>query len=322
MQNFMQSPWGQAANAVIPGVVGLYGAKQAQNLGNQVAGTIPAAVQPATSLGAGISTQLQGGPQMPGPYGASINQLTGAASNLGNVAQQYSTGQLTPAQQLALQQGVNAATANKNLAFAMGGNALSSASTAESQNIANQAIIAGQQIQQNNIGLAQSAMQTVTNTYNSLVGNVLNAAGLGGTAAANAARMIMQNNQQIQQSTSQIWQNITKGIIGAATGQGGTSPTGQQTPASNANSPIQQVLNWLKGQNQSGAVNPQQGQPGATPAPGQQQAGTPAATPNLSDMGGAWGNYGDPNAMANMSAAAGTDTSASTDTSSGNGSPG
>jgi hypothetical protein len=262
-QSFMMSPWGQFAQTAIPGMIGLYGARQQQNLGNQIAGTIPAAVQPATTLGRGISTQLQGGGQMPGPYGASIAQQTGAAAQLGNVAQQYASGNLTPAQQLALQQGVNAATAQKNLAFSMSGNPLSSASIMEGQNINNQAIIASQQIQQNNIALASNALQSVQGVYNNLVSQVITSAGLGGVAANAAAQLIMKNNVDVQKQITSIWANIAKSILGAQPGQ-----QGGQT-----NNVVGQMIDKLLGKNQPGAVNPQQpGQP--TPQPGQQMTDT------------------------------------------------
>jgi hypothetical protein len=235
-----QNPWLTATQAIVPGIVGLYGAQQQQNLGNRVAGTIPAAVQPATSLGAGTSNYLQTGVPMGGPMGQSQVQQTQAAAQLGNVANQYASGNLTPAQVLALQQGVNAATAGKNLAFSMSGNPLSSASIMEGQNINNQAIIASQQIQQNNIQLASNALQSVQSVYNNLVSQVLNAANLGGSAATAAAQLIMKNNADVQKNIQSIWQNITKSIIGAAA----------QTP---------EVTNFFKnllGQNTSGGVNP------------------------------------------------------------------
>jgi hypothetical protein len=296
---FLGSPVVQAG---VPGLIGLYGAGQQQRLGNQVAGTIPGAALPATQLGAGISRQLQGGAPVPGPYGASIGQQTGAAAQLGNVAQEYASGNLTPAQQLALQQGVNAATASKNLAFAMSGNPLSSASIAEGQNINNQAIIASQQIQQNNIQLAQSALQTIQNTYGNLVSQVLSSAGLGAESANAAARLIMANNAQVQQQLTSIWQNIAKGILGAAAPPqqpgGGTPPQSSWT----------QLWGKILGQNQPGAVNPQ---PGQTPqAPDQFQQG-PMGQQVLSNMENL--------PQFNAPGLFGPDTTASTDTSGGGG---
>jgi hypothetical protein len=205
---------------------------------------------------------------MPGPYGASIAQQTGAATQLGNVAQQYASGNLTPAQQLALQQGVNAATAQKNLAFSMAGNPLSSASIAESQNIQNQAIIASQQIQQNNIALASNALQSVQSVYNNLVSQVMTSAGLGGVAANAAAQLVMKNNVDVQKQITSIWSNIAKSILGAQPGQ-----QGGQT-----NNMVSQMIDKLLGKNQPGAVNPQQpGQP--TPQPGQQTTDTSTLGP-------------------------------------------
>ena len=216
ISDFLKTPWGQAAGAVTPGIVGQIGARQAQNLGNQVAGQVPAAVQPATALGQGISTQLRGGPQMAGPYGASIAQQTGAAAQLGNVAQEYASGNLTPAQQLALDQATAAAGARSNLAFSMGGaGPASSASIASQQSIKNQEVIAAGTISQQNVQFAQQALTAIQQTYGALTNQVLGAAGLGGQAANAAAQMIMKNNQQLQQQTSQLWQNITKSIIGA-----------------------------------------------------------------------------------------------------------
>ena len=306
--NFMQSPWGQLTSAAVPAITGLVGANQARALGNQVAGTIPAAVAPATSLGAGISNQLQTGQQMGGPIGASIAQQTGAAQQLGNVAQQYASGNLTQAQLLQLQQATAGAGARANLAFAQSGNPMSSAAIAEQQNIQNQGLIAEQQMQQNNITLATQALTSVQNTYGQLTNQVMNAAGLGGNAANAAAHLVMQNNQQIQTQIQNLWQQITKGMLGAAGGQQ-SGQTGQTGTASSGTDWGTIVKNILSG-NQQGAVNP-------SSTPGTTTAQTPStgvpSVPQLSSMPQFNFDLGSPNYGSSSSTDSGTPQLASND---------
>ena len=213
--NFLGSPTGQLATAATVGGLGYLQASQAQSQAAKLAGNITAPSQPLQNLGTGTVNQMLGGPQMPGPYGQAVAGETAATGNLTNVAQQYSTGQLTPAQQLQVQQATNRQQAGANLAFGMAGNPMSSAQMQESQQIQNNAAMLTQQLQQGNVQMAQQALQAVQQTYQNLLNPAIQAATLSTQANAEAVSLQIQQNSQISQSLNNLWGQLATGVTTA-----------------------------------------------------------------------------------------------------------
>lgn len=228
--NFLTSSGGQQLlGGLATGGVGLYQMGQATKQGNQAAGQIQGTVTPSQNLSNATLGQLQGQGQVGGPMGTAIAGQQAAAGELTGVAQQYSTGQLTSAQQTQVQQTVAAQKAQVDQQLAAAGNMDSSARAAAHQQIDNNAAILTQQLVNQNLQMAEGAQTSVSNTYNALLGDALNQAKLGLTGTQQAVQTQLANDQQVQAALQQIMQGISTQLASASGGgqvaQG--SPMGQ-----------------------------------------------------------------------------------------------
>lgn len=238
--NFMSSPAGQLTGAGIAGGVGLYEAGKASSQAKQLAGQIGAAGAPAGATGAGIYSQLSGGPTMGGPLGTGITAATGAANTLAGTAQKYGTGQLTPAQQQQVDQ--YRAASRAAVASQLGNRADSSTAIMANQTIDNNAAMLAESLVSQNTQIATGALSAVNQTYTSLLTSALNASHLGLAATSEAVQTQIQSDQQIAQYIQQIIGGIAGGL---ATAQGGAP--GQTTPGGQTGGLIGQAVKGFMG---------------------------------------------------------------------------
>ena len=131
--------------------LGLYEANLQKGTNNELAGSLSTLGQPFSATGAGINSQITGGKPVSGPLGASIADQTGAAANLGKVANQYSTGQLTAAQTSQVQDFIKQQRAMVDTQLAASGNTDSSARQAAYQQIDDHAAQLTQQLTQESV---------------------------------------------------------------------------------------------------------------------------------------------------------------------------
>ena len=254
---FLQTPLGQTATFAVPGAIGMYQAGQAQQRTNQLAGQISALGQPYSQAGAQQLGQLYGGPQAPGPAGVLTAESTGAAQELGQVAQQYGTGNLTPAQNTQVQSYVSQQRAMVDQQLGASGNLNSSARAAAYQQVANNAAMLTQQLIQGNIQMAQGALDSVQKTFSSILNQALGSSEFGLSATSEAVQLQVQSDLQIQQSMNQLMGALAQGL---GTAWGG----GKGTQGTQGGSAAQQLVNKLRGG--GGNVN-QPGQPFGTNPP-------------------------------------------------------
>lgn len=242
--NFMASPTGQLTTAAGVGALGTYQASQAKSDSSKLAGQITAVSGPFGATGGAMETQLAGGKPVAGPLGAEISGTTAAAGELAGVAQQYGTGQLTPAQ---LQQVNSYRSSQRGMVdaqLAAAGNIDSSARAAAYANIDNNAAQLTQQLIQGNVSMAQGALQSVTNTYNALLNQALQSGSLGLQGASEAVRLQIQQDTQIAGMLNQLYASLAKGLTagGGGGGAGGGGGGGASGPSA-----VQQLIAKLTG---------------------------------------------------------------------------
>jgi len=207
--------------SLIAGGLANYQAGQAEQQAKQLAGQITTPAAPFTNFSTQLQNQLTTGAPMSGPMGQTVASEQAAMQSLGQVANQYSTGQLQPWQVEALKQSTVSAMAPTNLAYAMsGGGDVTSAQTQAQQDIRNRALVVAGQIQQQNLATAAAALQTIQTTSTSLTDQALNAAKLGVNANTDAVKLEIQQNSAIAQSLNSLYGNLAKGITTAAGGTG------------------------------------------------------------------------------------------------------
>lgn len=232
ISNFLSSPTGTIAEFGTLAGLGIYEAGQQKSENAAQAASISNLGTPFTTAGQGELSQLTGGPQMAGPIGASVAQQTGAATNLGNIAQQYSTGNLTAGQQAQVQQTV---AAQKQRAIA--GLAAAGITDPNSQQyqtameqIDNNALVQTQNLVTQNTQLAEGALQAVNSTYTGLLSQALTSSQFGLTAQSEAVQLQIQGDTQLSTSLQSLFSGIAQGFGNAMRGPSGG--TNQATTAS------------------------------------------------------------------------------------------
>jgi hypothetical protein len=217
--NVLTSPLGSAAAMV---GLGEYEAGQAQS---QTAGLTGQLTGPAQPLVTGANQQLQqiqqgltGAPVT----GGAIGQQEQAAQNLGNIATQYSTGQLTTAQQQQVQQQVQSQQQQIRAQLASQGITDGSVLAMYDQQIQDNATQLTQSLINQNTTMAQQALQGVQQTYTGLISNALNEFGAGMGPIESAVNLTVQQNTQIANGLQQLFGQIARGFQGSSGGAGGT----------------------------------------------------------------------------------------------------
>lgn len=245
--NWLNSPTGQNVMSALPIGAALYEQGRANTNAVNLTNAITGAARPQLNLGNATVGQLQGQGNVGGPMGQYISGATGAANTLANTAQQYATGQLTPAQQQQVQQYANAAKSQVASQFSRG-NLDSSARMTSNEAIDNNAAMLAQNLVAGNLQMSAGALNAVNQTYSTLLTNALNQAGLGTDATAKAVQLQLQNNQQLQQLMQQIFSGIAQQMTTAQGGkvaaQGGNQA---QTPGQQLGAAGGQLLQKLLG---------------------------------------------------------------------------
>lgn len=223
---------GNFATAAIPVGASLYQAGRATTNAQNLTNAISATTQPANQLGTATTNQLLGGPAAGGQTGTTVAGVGGVNQTLLQTAGQYASGNLTPAQQAQVDQYVKGQKAQA--AASLGGNINSSAGLVANQQIDNNAAMLAQNLVQGNVNLSTSALGAVTQAYNSLVTNALNASGLGLKGTATAVQTQLANDSQVSQLLQQIMGGIAStyttaqgGAVGQQGGNKQTTPGGQ-----------------------------------------------------------------------------------------------
>jgi hypothetical protein len=240
---FLGTPTGQLATYAGVGALGMYEANQANQEAAKLAGSLGTIGTPYTAAGSAQLGQLRGGPSMGGPMGTQTALSTQAATELGNVAVQYGTGNLTPAQNTQVQAYVRQQRAQVDSQLAGSGNLNSSARDAAYQQIDNNAAMLTQQLVQGNVQMAQGALQSVQQTFNSLLNQALASSGFGLQAQSEAVALQIQSNTQVSGQLQQLFSALATGL-GTAWGGGKGGTAGAGGTGGNA---VQNILSKLGG---------------------------------------------------------------------------
>jgi hypothetical protein len=228
VSSFLNSPAGNLTEFGTLAGLGEVQAGQQKQENQQQAGTISQLGQPFSQSGQQELSQLQGGPKMGGPMGASIDQQTSTAKNLGDVAQQYSTGQLTPAQNSQVANFVKQQRAMVDSQLAASGNTDGSARDAAYQQIDDHAAQLGQQLTQGNLQISEQAQQSVQQTYSTLLNQALTSSEFGLGAQEQAVQTLIQGDTQLSQSLDSLFAGIAQGFGTAMGGSKTTNNVGGQ----------------------------------------------------------------------------------------------
>jgi hypothetical protein len=229
LSSFLSSPLGSVAEFGTLAGLGLSEANSQKKETDTLAGEIAAPGAPYTAAGAAELGQLEGGKQMGGPMGSSIAQQTQAASELGQVATEYGSGNLTSAQTTQVNQYVSQQRAQVNAELAAAGITDTNSSeyqTAYAQ-IDNNAAVLTQQLQQGNVTMASGALNQVQTTYSNLLNQALSSSAFGLGATESAITLEVQQDNQTTQQLQQLFGAIAQGF-GASYGgsKSGTSSGG------------------------------------------------------------------------------------------------
>jgi len=280
VSSFFNSPAGSLAEFGTLAGLGLSQASDAKKTNDALAGSLSSLGTPFTGTGQGINTQLKGGTPVAGPLGASITDQTTAAANFGNVAKAYSTGQLTAAQQQQVNDFVKQQRAMVDSQLAASGNTDGSARDAAYQQIDNNAAELGQQLISSDLGVGRDALNTVQQTYSTLLNQALSTAQFGFGAQEAAVQTQIQSDTQLAQSLNQLFGAIAQGFGTAMGAPKVANVTPGGTTTGTATSPASQAANQLAKGAGSALQNAATG--GATaPAAG---PGTGLATSTPSDI--------------------------------------
>ena len=229
LSSFFNSPLGTTAEFGALAGLGLSQANSQKQTNDQLAQSLSTPGQPYTAAGSAELTQLEGGASVGGPLGASITQQTTAAKNLGNVATEYSTGNLTPAQNTQVQDFIKQQRAMVDTQLAASGNTDSSARQAAYQQIDNNAAQLTQELTQQNTTIASAALTSVQQTYSTLLNQALTSSEFGFSTQEAAVMTQIQSDTQLSQSLQQLFGAIAQGFgnaIGGGNKGGGTNVGG------------------------------------------------------------------------------------------------
>jgi hypothetical protein len=283
---FLNSPLGNLTEFGTLAAAGLSQASSQKSENQALAGNISDLGKPFSAAGAAELGQLTGGPSVGGPLGASIDQQTGAAANLGKIAQDYSTGQLTPAQQQQVSDYVaqQKSTARAELAAAGITDPNSQQFQSRMQQIDNNAAELGQSLITSDTAMAEGALTAVQQTYSGLLNQALTSSEFGLGAEESAVTLQIQQDTALANSLQTLFAGIAQGF-GNAMRQpsGGGGGGGGTSPASTAAGVAKQAAG---GADSSGVASSAAG--GATPAQlraaGGSDAGIAAGGPSAADQ--------------------------------------
>jgi hypothetical protein len=224
--SFLSSPTGELAEFGTIAGLGISQANSQAATNTQLSESLGTLGTPFSGAGAAELGQITGGPSVGGPLGASITQQTGAAANLGQVAQEYSTGQLTPAQQQQVSDYTAQQTAQLKTQLASSGNTDSSALDAGMQQINNNAAQLTQSLVSGNTTMATQALTAVQATYSNILNQSLSDAAFGFGAQEAAVQTQIQSNTALSASLNALFSALAQGIGTALGGNKTTTPAG------------------------------------------------------------------------------------------------
>ena len=212
------------------GAIGMYQSGQAQKQAAQLTGQITSAAQPFSQFGSGITTQLAGGAPMAGPMGPAITAQTGAAQTLSQTAQQYASGNLTPAQQQQIQAYIQQqkSMAMSELASAGITDPNSAQMQSRMQEINNNAMMQAQQMVQGNVNISNTALTTAQSVFQNLISAAVSSGALGLQGISVAVQTQIQQNTAIKDSLNKLFGQVVNAMATAAkpAGGGGGAPAG------------------------------------------------------------------------------------------------
>lgn len=217
--SFLSGSGGTALEAGFLAPVALSQANAQKGTNDALAATLSTPGQPFTAAGQAELGQIQGGPAVGGPLGASITQQTTAATELGNVATADSTGNLTPAQSSQVQDFIKQQRAMVDTQLAASGTSDSSARQAAYQQIDDNAAQLTQSLTQQNVATGTAALNAVQQTYSSLLTQALNSSEFGFSTQLAAVQTQIQADTALAASLNQLFAGIAQGY-GNAVGSG------------------------------------------------------------------------------------------------------
>jgi hypothetical protein len=228
--DFLSSPLGSLAEFGTLAGLGLSQASSQKRTNDALAGSLSTLGQPFTQTGQDIATQLKGGKPVSGPMGASIADQTTAAANLGRVATEYTTGNLTDAQKQTVTDFVKQQRAMVDTQLAASGNTDSSARDAAYQQIDAKAAELSQSLIQGDLAIGTAALNQVQQTYSTLLNQSLSSAEFGFGTQEAAVMLQIQSDTQLSQSLNALFGEIAKGFGTAmrapAGGKSAATPAG------------------------------------------------------------------------------------------------
>jgi hypothetical protein len=275
------SPLGSSAALI---GLGEYEASQAQS---QTAALTAQLSGPGnTFIGAGtteLGQTMQGLTGAPVSGNSSIAQQEQAASELGTVANQYSTGQLTSAQQTQLTQQNQAAKQNIRAQLESQGITDASVIAGYDQQIDSQTAITQQQLIQGNLQIGQTALSSVQNTYSTLLTQSIGSLGAGMGPLEDAINLTVQQNTNLANGLQTLFGQIARGFSGAS-GSGTTGSSGN-TVAGGVNTIASALKSFLNG-GSSNTIGSQYAQPGGSELPGATSGDLTDASSEITDPTG------------------------------------
>lgn len=214
------SPLGEAG--ILAGL-GEYEASEAQSQTASLTSQLTTPAQPYVSgAESELSQTLSGltGSGTAPPAGSSIAQQETAASELGSVADQYSTGQLTTAQQQQVQQYIQSQQQSIQQQLANQGITDGSVISMYDQEIQNNAAQLTQSLINQNLTMGQQALTSAQQTYSTLLNQSISQFTAGMGPIEDAVNTTIQQNTQIASMLNQLFGNIAKALGGSSSGSG------------------------------------------------------------------------------------------------------
>lgn len=257
LSSFLTSPLGSAAEFGTLAATGIAQANSQKSTNDALAASLGGLGTQSSQIGQGIQSQITGGPKLGGALGASIDQQTSAASNLGNIANQYSTGQLTSAQQSQVDTYIKNQRAMVDSQLAASGNTDGSARDAAYQQIDNNAAQLTQQLTSGNLQISEAALTSVQQTYSTLLNQSLSDQQFGFGAQEAAVQTQIQSDTQLSQSLNQLFAGIAQGFGTAMGGGKGTAGSTGSSVAGNLGTGLGNLLKGVSGSASGGGYSDQ-----------------------------------------------------------------
>jgi hypothetical protein len=217
--SFLTGPGGSALAMI---GLGEYEASQAESQTASLTSQLTGPSTPYVTAGTTELSQAMQGLTGAPVTGGSIGQQETAASELGEVAEQYGTGQLTQAQQLQVQQQAAAQKQAVATQLAAAGVTDSAVMQAYDTQIDNNTALLTQQLTQQNLTTAQSALSSVQQTYSTLLNQSVSSFAAGMGPIEDAVNITIQQDTAIANGLQQLFGNVAKALT-AGGGTGGSS---------------------------------------------------------------------------------------------------